>query len=258
MSRRDDINKLYMPSQQLGEFCRIVFWGNCVFSVTSIFVSGLFFNVLSVLQIASALIFVTSSLIDDGLFWYDAESERRKNSVQNAFGVRFSELETDGYYNNAISPSILKYAMNSFESNYFSKFIAGKMLAKSTIKSIVAIVLLISVGWVISDGSILLAVSQAVFSAYVIEDTVLLAIFVVRLNKLYDEAYSTLVTTGIHRPQQIVYLLLYCVEYESIKAHYKVRLDSNLFSKYNPELSEKWEKIASEVVVELSDEEMKI
>ena len=190
MSRRDDINKLYKPSQQLGEFCRIVFWGNCVFSVISIFV-------LSVLQIASALIFVTSSLVDDGLFWYDAESERRKNSVQNAFGVRFSELETDGYYNNAISPSILKYAMNSFESNYFSKFIAGKMLAKSAIKSIVAIVLLISVGWVISDGSILLAVSQAVFSAYVIEDTVLLAIFVVRLNKLYDEAYSTLVTTGL-------------------------------------------------------------
>lgn len=258
MSRRDDLTKLYKPSQRLGVFCQTVFWVNCAFSVINIFANGLFLNLISALQIASALTFVIGSLIDDDLFWYNAESERRKNSIQNAFGIRFSEFETEGFYNNTISPSILKYAMNSFESIYFSKFIAGKMLIKSAIKSFVSVILLISVGWIIADGGILLAISQAVFSAYVIEDSVLLAVYTSRLKKLYDEMYSTMITTGIHCRQQIVLLLLFCVEYESIKAHYKVRLDSKVFSKYNPELSEKWDKIATKVIVDLSEEEMKV
>lgn len=258
MSRRDDVNKLYLSSQRLGEVCRILFWVNCILSAVSLFVSGLFLDILFVLQIAAAMAFVVISLIDDGLFWYNAESERRKNSIQNAFGIKFSNLETDGYYNNSISPSILKYALNTFESNFFSKFIASKMLIKSTIKSLAATILLISIGWIISDGSILLVISQTVFSAYILEDTVLLALFAERLDKLYDMAYSEFITIGIHRKQQMVLLLRYCVEYESIKAHYKVRLDSKVFAKYNLDLSEKWEKIVSDVVVGLSEDELRI
>lgn len=205
-------------------------------------------------SVALAITFFAVSLIDDGLYWYNAESERRKNSLQTAFGIRFSELETDGYYNNEISPSILKYAVNTFESNYFSKFIASKMLLRSAIKSLIAVIVLISVGWVIEDGSILLVMSQAIFSAYIVEDTVLLAIYAARLNKLYDNAYSMLITSGIQKYQQMPILLLYCVEYESIKAHYKVRLDSKLFNKYNRELSEKWKNIVSKIQVEIPEE----
>lgn len=116
--------------------------------------------------------FVAVSLIDDGLYWYSAESERRKNNFQTAFGIKFSELETEEYYNNNLSPSVLKYAVNTFESNYFSKFIASKMLFKSAIKSLVAVIVLISAGWLIADKSILLVISQAIFSAYIVEDTV--------------------------------------------------------------------------------------
>lgn len=255
MSRRDDINKLYVPSQKLDDFCKIVFWLNCVLSVANMFLSGLLFKILTAFQIALAMAFVTVSLIDNGLYWYNAESERRKNSFQTAFGIRFSELETDGYYNNNISPSIMKYAVNTFESNYFSEFIASKMLLKSAIKSLIAVIVLISVGWIISDGSILLVISQTIFSAYIVEDTVLLAIYANRLNKLYDNAYSILVTSGIHRSQQIPILLLYCVEYESIKAHYKVRLDSKIFNRYNHELSEKWESVVSKISVAIPEEE---
>ena len=202
--------------------------------------------------------FVVISLADDGLFWYNAERERRKNNIQNALGVRFSDLETDGYYNNSISPSMIKYALNTFESNFFSKFIASKMLIKSAVKTLIAIILLISVGWVIGNGSILLIASQAVFSAYIFEDTVLLAIYTERLNKLYDMAYSEFITIGVSRKQQVAFLLYYCIEYESIKAHYKVRLDSKVFAKYNRELSDKWDKIASGVNIDISLEGIRI
>jgi hypothetical protein len=257
LSKRDDINKLYVPSQKLGEFCKIVFWLNCALAIANLFLSGLLLEILTAFQITLSMAFVAASLIDDGLYWYSAESERRKNNFQTAFGIRFSELETEGYYNNNLSPSVLKYAVNTFESNYFSKFIASKILFKSAIKSLVAVIVLISAGWLIADKSILLVISQAIFSAYIVEDTVLLAIYTNRLNKLYDSIYSMLVTSGIHKSQQIPILLLYCVEYESVKAHYKVRLDSKVFSKYNHELSDKWERIVSEINISIPEEDTK-
>lgn len=42
-------------------------------------------------------------------------------------------------------------------------------------------------------------------------------------------------------------MLSYVVEYEAVKAHYKIRLDSTLFNKYNPELSKKWEAIETKI-----------
>lgn len=219
MSKRDDINELYVSSQKLGEFCKIVFWFNCALAIANLFLSGLLLETLTAFQIILSMAFVAVSLIDDGLYWYSAESERRKNNFQTAFGIKFSELETEEYYNNNLSPSVLKYAVNTFESNYFSKFIASKMLFKSAIKSLVAVIVLISAGWLIADKSILLVISQAIFSAYIVEDTFLLAIYTNRLNKLYDSIYSMLVTDGIHKSQQIPILLLYSVEYESVKAH---------------------------------------
>lgn len=257
MSRRDDINELYLPSQRLEQICKLIFWLNIILSIVSLFLTGFLFDVSSTLQIALAIAFVAISLIDDGLCWYNAECERRKNNIQTAFGIRFSEMETDGYYNNTFSPSIIKYAVNTFESNFFSKFIASKMLFKSAIKSLFSIIALISVGWIIVNGSILLIITQAIFSAYIIEDSVLLAIYTIRMNKLYDAIYSMFVTSGIYRKQQIPILLLYCVEYECIKAHYKVRLDSKIFTKYNNTLSEKWNAIESKINVELHDKNMR-
>lgn len=247
MSKRDDVNKLYKPSQMIGTICKLLFWSNIVFSASGLFSKGMTLEVLSVLQIALAVAFVALSLIDDGVCWYSAECERRKNSIQEAFDIRLTENETEGYYNNTYSPSVLKYSVNTFESCFFSKNIAAKMLVQSAAKSLIALIILIAVGWVIADGSVLLIVTQAIFSAYIVEDTVLLAIYTNRMNKLYDVIYAMLITEGIHQERQIPILLMYCVEYESIKAHYKVRLDSKVFSKLNHDLSNQWNVILSRI-----------
>jgi len=43
-------------------------------------------DIVSILQIASALGFVSASVIDDGLFWYNAEHERAiMNDVKTVF-----------------------------------------------------------------------------------------------------------------------------------------------------------------------------
>ena len=45
-------------------------------------------------------------------------------------------------------------------------------------------------------------------------------------------------------------LLSFCTEYECIKAHYKIRLDSKIFIKYNHELSEKWNTISTHITTD--------
>ena len=41
------------------------------------------------------------------------------------------------------------------------------------------------------------------------------------------------------------WFLAYIMEYEAVKAHYKVRLDSKVFNKCNTELSQKWQDMLS-------------
>ena len=124
------------------------------------------------------------------------------------------------------------------------------MLIKSALKALVSVVVLFATGWLVSNGDILLIISQAVFSAYVVENTVLLTMYKAKMDNLYDEAYSSFVTVGIKNKKQKVWLLSYAVEYEAIKAHYKVRLDSAIFNKYNDELSKKWDRLQKKIVVE--------
>lgn len=109
-------------------------------------------------------------------------------------------------------------------------------------------VLIISCRFIANDD-ILLVIAQTVFSAVVIEDAIRLIIFTQRIKTLYEEGYHELITVGISTTAQRVWLKFFCVEYESIKAHYRIRLSESLFNKLNPQLSETWEKLSSQIKI---------
>lgn len=249
MSKRDDINSLYIRTNVLDKACKVMFYGNVSASLLSTVVPDQFHELLQIIQIITVITYVILKCVDDGVFWYAAEMERRKNNIQTAFDLRLSEMETDGYYNNDMKPSVLKYATNTFESNYFSKFLAGKMLWTSALKALLAVVVLIVSCCLISTGDILLIIAEAIFSAYVVEETIMLALYKLRLDQLYNEAYAEFVTLGVKTRKQKIWLLSYAVEYEAVKAHFKVRLDSKLFTKYNDELSRSWDNLKKKIIV---------
>ena len=184
MSKSTSVNSLYTTSQNIDAWCQSLFWINCVIALVTTFSGGVVKEVLLGIQIIGALLYVAMSSIDDGLFWYNAEMARRKNNIQTAYNVQLTELETEQCYNNSIEPSLLKYATNTFESNFYSKFIAGKMLSKSALMALLAVVGLVVSGWVVSNGEALVTITQAVFSAYVIEDTIMLAVYKIRMDHL--------------------------------------------------------------------------
>ena len=108
------------------------------------------------------------------------------------------------------------------------------MLLGAVVKLLLALAILIVSCRLIPNDDILLIVAQTAFSAVVIEDAIRLIIFTQRIKTLYAEAYHEFITVGIKDGAQVVWLKFFCVEYESIKAHYRIRLSEPLFNKLNP------------------------
>ena len=136
-----------------------------------------------------------------------------------------------------------KYAVNCMESAFFSKTIASKMLPKATIKALLSVtVMFFAIFW-INDPSFLLVVVQAVLSFYFIEDLVRLIRYANLVKVVYETLFKSFITVGVSTKQQEVSAFSCALEYEAIKAHFKVRLDSKLFDKLNDTLSSKWAEI---------------
>lgn len=249
MSRRDDINKLYQPSKALEKVCYALFTADIAISLIAACVGGSVISYLTVALVIIAFLYMAISIIDDGIMWFQAESARRKNSIQVAYDVRLDEYETEKYYNNNVGDPDISYATNLFESAFFTKEISEKMLLGAVAKLIIAVVVLIISCRFIANDDILLVIAQTVFSAVVIEDAIRLIIFTQRIKTLYEEGYHELITVGISTTAQRVWLKFFCVEYESIKAHYHIRLSESLFNKLNPQLSETWEKLSSQIKI---------
>lgn len=244
MNRRDDVMELYKPSGILSKVEKILFCIDIIAAIVSLVANQVISSVAITIQIVVALLYFISNTIDDGCFWYEAEKQRRKNAIQNGFGTRLSEYETEDYYNNDLHPSLEKYGMNILESNYFSKIISGKMMIKTGICAIVAVVALIIACIFMKDTNILLLIAQTVFSTYVLVDFVMLVLYKIRMEDIYNNAYNILIL-GNQTCNRQAWLVAYIVEYEAIKAHYKVRLDEKIFNEINAELSAKWQNIIS-------------
>lgn len=244
MSRQDDVMVLYKPSEILGKMEKGLFGIDIVAALTALVSNETISSIAIVVQIVVALLYFVSNTIDDGCFWYEAEKQRRKNGIQDGFGTRLSEYNTEAYYNNDLPHSLEKYGMNILESNYFSKMIAGKMLFKVGVHVLGAVVALFIACRFVSDGNVLLLIAQTTFSSYVLVDFVMLLLYKIRLEALYSEAYNVFILGSRTHINQ-AWIISYVVEYEAIKAHYKIRLDQKIFNKMNGELSAKWQDIVS-------------
>lgn len=248
MARRDDVNQLYQWPNRIEYIIKCLFWINVIPSVgTCIFKTSTISNILLVVQILVSILYVVFKIIDDNYFWYNAERTRRQTAIENGFGINISEYKTNEYFNNSLPNNSTKFSVNAFESIIFSKTTAGRMILKESIKVGIAILAFVSTCLVNKNYGIVLIISQTVFSAYFVEEYITLLIYKFRLEKLYDDFYKELITIGIKSEEQKILLPAYVIEYEVIKAHYKVRLSEKEFWKHNAETSLKWEKICKEI-----------
>lgn len=247
MSKRDDVDILYAKTTEMQKWKFWLFVVDIGLSVVNVFTVGQIAEFTSMLIIIIALLYTSVSLIDDGKFFFDAESARRKNGIQDAYNVILDENITENYYNNRFKEPEFKYAVNIFESNFFSKEISEKMIVGSAIKSFIAVVTFIIAFRYVTDINIILITAQTVFSAFVVKETTVLYFYNSHISELYKDAYQELITIGISKPEHYAWLRYYCTEYECVKAFYKVHLDEKFYNEMNKELSKKWEGIEAKI-----------
>ena len=248
MKRIDDIDALYRPSKVLDKICMILFWLDIVVSIASIHYEEMAALCTTVLVII-ALLYTALSMLNDLAFWYRAECARRKNSYKFAFEVDFDKYETVGYYNNSIKDPEISYAVSMFESSFFTKEISEKMVPRAIAEILFAVAALLGSCRLISNSEIVLVVTQAVFSSTVFEKNIRTLVFAQKIKNLFNDAYREFITVGITNQNQMVWLRYFCTEYESVKAHYRVRLNERIFTKTNARLSEEWEKLLHRIKI---------
>lgn len=242
MGKKDAINAMYNSSNHAELICMGLFVINVICSILSAVITECE-RAFSIVLIVVSVLYVLVSIFDQGILRYNAEKARRRDSIQNAFGANLSTYHSEGYYNNALPLSEFKYAVNLFESNYFTKEISSKMFPFQIVKSVVAIITFILTLLFIKSGSVMVAMTQSIFSSAIVISTIMFFIYHARMKQLFNEAYKAFITLGITKDDEKVWLKYYCLEYESIKAHYGVRLCTHIFNKNQVMLDEKWEEI---------------
>lgn len=251
---RDDVSRLYNKVKFFDTICRYLFWLNIVLSLLNVYFKNCSPNIcgidvksiLIVGQYITASLCVVLSMYSDFCPWYTAESERRKVAVQDGFCVPLSEYAVDNYYNNKFQPSIFKYSLNIFESVFFTKKISEEMCTGILVKGIIFLVMLLSICFLKDSWDIKLVIIQSIFSVNIFVSICAFYVYKKSVQNIFDR-FMDVFTMGKIDEKSIPVLLSLSIEYETLKAFYKVRLSSRIYKKYNKELTQKWNELRSKI-----------
>jgi hypothetical protein len=251
LEKKDDIKELFDWSVIIEKFSLWIFWLNVGLASVNYYIGNYpYKTVIDNCQFALLLIYVMLSTLNDKWFLYNAEAARRRNAVENAFQSNMSDKKTDGYYNNQIKHPLQKYVVNLFESCFYSKNIAGKMVKNAIIKLIGITFFCFLAYSSIHDSGWLMIISQTVFSTVVVSDLISVFFYHDKLEKIYNNLYEHMITIREPFKEQMALLLNDVVEYEAVKAHFKVRLDEKIYNENNATLSKEWKFIEEQITFE--------
>jgi len=249
MQARDDFQNRYNISDWFAKVAAICFWTNAAFAFLTLVIPDRAKPLLLMMQVILALAYVVLTVIDNCSLWYEAEIGRIKDNIANAFSANLTEERTEGYYNNNQAPSIKKYAVNTYESAFYSREEAKAMRPCAIIKIAVAVgvVLLLTLLRTVDITWVLWA-AQALFSSVVVIDCIQLIVFSYKMNSVCKQFYTQLITESRTATAEHEAILISCaVEYETTKMYFKVRLSQKVFKKLKSKLEGEWARLLSQI-----------
>ncbi len=177
-----------------------------------------------------------------------AEKMRRKQMLSNAFGTPLSHDKTSQYYNNDYAPSIKRLGANTMENALFSYEVAKEMLVTKRIfigLYFVIWILIFSFRHINLD--VFIWITQVVFSGEIIVHWVSLEFLRYRQESTFEKLYSFFLhEIGDKSHKEVATILDLFASYEVAKSTSYI-LSRKVFTKLNPKITKKWEKIRSEL-----------
>lgn len=249
MKIRDDFQNRYDISNRFAKWATICFWTNTVFAFLTLVAPDCVKPFLLGTQVILALAYVALTVIDNCSLWYEAEIGRIKDNIADAFSANLTEEHTEGYYTNNEAPSIKKYAVNTYESAFYSREESKAMRPYAIVKIAVAVSMVLILALLKAvDMAWVLWVAQTVFSSVVVTDCIQLIVFSFKMNGICKQFYTQLITEGGTTTVDREAILISCVvEYETTKMYFKVRLSQKVFEKLKSKLDTEWAELLSQI-----------
>jgi len=251
--RIDELEKYYSPIALCDIWAKGLFFVSAILSIVILYSSLLPY---SSFENGTKIAFILSVIIHSVLVHFNgfyliprAESLRRRQLLSDAFGVPLTPDKTQLYYNNGISPSVLKLGGNVMENSFFAKHVCGEMAKNERIK-----ILTYTVLWLISilnrsaDLALLLTLTQVLFSSEVIIHWLKIELLRLRNETIYDKLYALFLNKVSSEDQNMTAGILDSFAfYEASKAAAAIKQSTKIFTRLNPILTKEWVKIKAQL-----------
>lgn len=245
--RFDSLDRHYSPIGLFKSLSGILFWINVLLSISILFLVNfeLLKSVVIILFIVcTALYFIVENSLSI-LIIPNVEEKRRIHLLSNSLGINLDIENTNLYYNNKLSPSIIRLGANILENTLFANRVTSEMAKKDRIVvAMYFIIWLICITIRITNLEFISIVSQTLFASTIIPSYVRLEILRMQNKKIHDELYRIYLIRDETSESKLIPLILDAfVKYESAKAYSGVKQSSGVFHKLNDSVTKEWNEI---------------
>ncbi len=241
---RNDVDALYRNVLRNEKVLSLLFAAVLLLSIANSYCDSI---VIVYLLLASNIIYIVVSFYTDLILKSDAEKERRKTMIADAFQVDITSNKTENYYNNRFSPSVKKLGVDSFESTLYTKANLHSMIRYSGLKILFILIMWLIILFNIEEGNMLIMLVQGLFSAEVLLNYIKMIYYYIHVSKIYDDFYKLFVTKKYNETKDLALVIEYVMDYETIKSYCHIMLSSIFFEKNKDSLSLKWNEIHNSI-----------
>jgi hypothetical protein len=230
----------------------VIFWIIFFLSVIPVLIKFLNIQInlddlVSTINIVSISLFFVLEIIVEYIMIPLADSKRRDDFIDNAFGSTFSPAPSVGYYDtDEIQIGIYKAACNLFENSYFTFSLAKAVTVKKIVlPALVLVSIMVFAYYGFKQVPFALSLLQALFSATLLGDLIKHIILLTRLNSIHDAWINLFqhpdLKSNILKYQPHIYR--YWLQYEALHSRIPSGISDSVFKKHNQELTDEWNNL---------------
>lgn len=256
LERRDSINRYFNDVDKAEKINKVLFFFTFIGSFAILFTSD-FPSVNRWLNISFILLtilyFLSSNRANLNLLM-NAQNKRRVHLLSNGLGVNLDNEDTNLYYNNPYTPSILRLGWNVFESSMFTYKISEEMLKASRIKLLVAILILVL--FMLLDSiniNFIALVAQSIFTTNLALNHWKLEVLHKSAKEVFEDFQHFFLVIGEKTDNTSQALILkFIMRYETAVAGMGIQLSTKKFNELNPKLNLDWEVVKRNLLEQIN------
>lgn len=240
----------FEQSKSFSKYAEITLWISTILLIAAFTIKSVNANWSAMSELISnincffIIAYAVLMFISENIF-YQASLQRREDFIDNSFNVTIAEDRSYEYYTNEnITSGIYKMAVNGFENSLFSYHIANKMTMKLWLKNIIFALLILTFAIFGFNNAFILLI-QLTLPILLLQQAVKHTLFVYRIKRIYEN-YRRLFNDlkdkndSKHKRPEII---LNVLDYETTLTYGAILLDTKIYNKLNPTLSQKWIEI---------------